>query len=211
MRRFFAVPLVSLFLLTALPAAADPPLREVEYRVTAVRDGLVSHAVVRVDFVGGSAQDQVVVDVDEIDGIGERPAPAIAIDRSGSLRSEAALALSAEEDLICSFMGLESENMTGVGRGDRWERLTDSPGRHNRTRYTVLDARQGYVQLSVQRESVNGDGAVTRWNGTLVYDATGVVPTRIALNGLFSGDGTWTSGTRNLAMAIELRRDTFQR
>ena len=185
-------------------------MREVEYGVTAVRDGLVSHALVRVDFVAGSAQDQMVVDVDEIDGVGERPAPAVAIDRSGSLRSDADSALSAEEDLICSFMALESENMTGVARGDRWERITQSPGRRNRTRYTVLDARQGYVQLSVQRESINANGAATRWNGTLVYDATGVVPTRISLNGLFSDDGSWT-GTRNLAMAIELRRDTFQR
>jgi hypothetical protein len=210
MRRFLAAVLSSsLPLLVALPADAVGG-RTLQYSVVATSGGIARRATVTIDFVGGSAERVMNVDVDEVGDAGQMLDAAIGIEPSGALRAESPSGLTNEEEALCSLMALESEDMYGVGVGDHWERQGPVPGGRHHTRFSVLGVTDdGLVQLAVSRDLVRDDGSVARWSGTMLYDADSSVPATITLNGNVSADNDPADG-RNIAMTIHLIHDTFK-
>jgi hypothetical protein len=211
MRRLLAAVLSSsLPLLAALPAEADGPSRQVEYAVVATSGGVARRATVRVDFIGGSAERVMRVNVDEM--VDDRTArhAFVGIEPSGSLSAADVLQLTSEEETICSMMSMESEDLAGISIGDHWEREGPLPGGRHRTRFSVLGVDDaGYVEFAVSRDLQHDDGSSARWRGTMHYDANGFIPATITLNGnLIAGDDP-ASG-RNVAMSIRLVHDTFK-
>lgn len=202
MRRFIASVLTSslaLSLAAVLPARADGPSRELEYAIVASNGGVQRHATVRVDFVGGSPDRVMDVDVDERDDVADGPLAYVGIEPSGSLRIDAMQQLTSEEEAICTFMSLESEDLIAMGPGDHWDRKGSVPGGRYLTHYAVVAVEpDGSLDFDISRDLVRGDGSVVHWAGRMVYDANGVVPTEITLTG---------AG----ALSIRLVRDTFRR
>ena len=211
MRRFLAAVLSSsLPLLATGPAAAGPPSRQLEYSVVATSAGLARRATITVDFIGGSAERVMTVNVEEVvDDNSERHAY-VGIEPSGSLLSSTVPQLTSEEETICSLMAMESEDLAGVSTGDRWEREGPVPGGSHHTRFAVLGVDDdGYVDFAVSRDLLHDDGSVARWRGTMHYDASAFVPASITLNGnLRAGDDP--AGGRNVALSIRLVHDTFK-
>jgi hypothetical protein len=211
MRRLLAAVLSSsLPLLAAVPAEADGPSRQVEYAVVATSGGVARRATVRVDFIGGSAEHVMRVNVDEVVDDSTSRHAYVGIEPTGSLSTADVQQLTSEEETICSMMSMESEDLAGVSTGDHWEREGLVPGGSHRTRFSVLgvDA-AGYVEFGVSRDLRHNDGSSARWRGTMHYDANGFVPATITLNGnLSSGDDSVLG--RNVAMSIRLVRDTFK-
>ena len=211
MRRFLAAVLSSsLPLLAAVPAAADAPSRQVEYAVVATSGGVARRATVRVDFIGGSANRVMRVNVDEyVDDSTARHA-FVGIEPTGSLSAADVVQLTSEEETICSMMSIESEDLAGVSTGDHWEREGPVPGGRHHTRFSVLGVDDaGYVEFAVARDLQHDDGSSARWRGTMHYDANGFVPATITLNGNLSAGSDAAVG-RNVAMSIRLVRDTFK-
>jgi len=211
MRRFLAAVLSSsLPLLAAVPAGADTASWQLEYAVVATSGGVARRATVTVDFVGGSAEHLMTVNVDEVvDDNTEREAY-VGIEPSGSLRATTVQSLTSEEEAICSLMAMESEDLSGVSTGDSWEREGPVPGGRHHTRFSVLGTDDdGFVEFAVSRDLVHNDGSVARWRGTMHYDAGGFVPATITLNGNLIPAGDPAAG-RNVAMSIRLLHDTFK-
>ncbi|MGA2392284.1 MAG: hypothetical protein ABSH03_02910 [Candidatus Lustribacter sp.] len=178
--------------------------------MVATSGGIARRATVTIDFVGGSAERVMNVDVDEVGDAGQMLDAAIGIEPSGALRAESPSGLTNEEEALCSLMALESEDMYGVGVGDHWERQGPVPGGRHHTRFSVLGVTDdGLVQLAVSRDLVRDDGSVARWSGTMLYDADSSVPATITLNGNVSADNDPADG-RNIAMTIHLIHDTFK-
>ena len=199
MRRFLAAVLSSsLPLLGAVPAQAGPS-RQLQYAVVATSGGFARRATVVVDFVSGSAERVMNVNVDEIaDGTVEQDAY-VGIEPSSSLEADSVSSLTTEEDAICSLMAMESEDLSGVSTGDHWERQGPVPGGHHHTRFSVLGVNDdGLVQFAVSRDLGRNDGSVARWRGTMLYNAEDFVPSSITLNG------------ENVALTIRLIHDTFK-
>lgn len=192
------------------PARAVP-LREVEYAVTETDDGLAHQARVRVDFVGGDARAAMQVALDEVDGSGEAAAPNVVLDHTGVTAIDDSEALTDEEEAICYFMALESQDMDGLGRGDNWVNTGKVPGGRQTTRFVVTNVSEnGYLSLGVERSIERRDGSHADWRGTLTYDAHAIIPTSIALRGeIAPADGA--PAAHHLALTITLARDTFQR
>jgi hypothetical protein len=212
MRRFFAAVLSSsLPLLAVVPAEAAGPAREVQYSVIATSGGVARRATVTVDFIGGSVNRLMNVDVDEaIDDNTERQAY-VGIEPSGALRADIEHALTSEEETICSLMSMGSEDLAAAATGDHWEREGALPGGHHHTRFSVIGVDDaGYVEFAVSRDLLHTDGSVARWRGTMRYDTEGAIPTTITLNGNLSVAGDPAAG-RNVAMSIRLIHDTFKR
>ena len=177
--------------------------------MVATSGGIARRATVTIDFVGGSAEHTMSVNVDEIGAFGEQRAY-VGIEPSGSLRAGALRSLTSEEDAICSLMAMESEDLAGVSRGDHWEREGPVPGGRHHTRYSVLGVNDdGLVEFAVARDLLRDDGSVARWHGTMLYDAGAFVPATITLNGSVSGDAD-PAGGRNVALTIRLVHDTFK-
>jgi hypothetical protein len=201
MRRFLASVLTSALtfsLAAALPARADGPSRELEYAVVASSGGAERHATVRIDFVGGSPDRVMDVDVDERDDRADGPLAYVGIEPSGSLRLDSVQGLTSEEEAICTFMSLESEDLIAMGPGDHWERRGAVPGGRYLTRYTVVGVQpDGSLEFQISRDLFRADGSVVRWAGRMLYDANGVVPTEITLTG-------------DAVLSIRLVRDTFR-
>jgi hypothetical protein len=210
MRRFLAAVLSSsLPLLTVVPAAAEAPSRHLEYSVVATSGGVARRATVSIDFVSGSAERTMNVNVAEVGSFGEQQAY-VGIEPSGSLRAGAMRSLTSEEDAICSLMAMESEDLAAVSRGDHWEREGPVPGGRHHTRFSVLGVNDdGLVEFAVSRDLLHDDGTVARWRGTMLYDAGAFVPATITLNGNVSGDNDPGDG-RNIALTIRLVHDTFK-
>lgn len=184
--------------------------RTLQYSVLARSGGIARRATVTIDFVGGSAERVMNVDVDEVGDAGPPLDAAIGIEPTGALRAESPSGLTNEEEALCSLMALESEDMYGVAVGDHWERQGPVPGGHHRTRFSVLGVTDdGLVQLAVSRDLVRDDGSVARWSGTMLYDADSSVPATISLNGSVSADDDPADG-HNVAMTIHLIHDTFK-
>ncbi len=202
MRRLLAAVLTSsLPLLATGPVAADAPSRQVEYAVVATSGGIARRATVVVNFIGGSAERVMTVNVD---------GAYVGIEPSGSLRANSVRALSNEEEAICSLMSLESEDLAGVSTGDHWEREGPVPGGRHHTRFSVLGVNDdGLVEFAVSRDLSHNDGSTARWRGTMLYDADAFVPSTITLNGNVSIDDDPADG-RNVAMTIHLIHDTFK-
>jgi hypothetical protein len=212
MRRFLAAVLSSsLPLLAVVPAEADAPSRQVAYAVVATSSGVVRRATVTVDFIGGSAERVMSVDVDEDVDTGIVRHDNVGIEPTGSLRADTDQQLTAEEETICSLMSMESEDLAGVSTGDHWEREGAVPGGHHRTRFAVLGVDEaGYVEFAVSRDLVRDDGSSARWRGTMHYDANGFVPATITLNGSLSDGDDPSAAARSVAMTIRLVHDTFK-
>jgi hypothetical protein len=210
MRRFLAAVLISsLPLVAVVPASAAVPARELQYAVVATSGDIVRRATVRVDFVGGSPDHIMNVALDEVDETSERAA-GVGIDPKGSLIGADSRQLTSEEEALCSFISLESEDLAGVEPGDHWERQGPTPGGRYHSRFAVLTVSpDGYVDFSVARDVQLDDGSTARWSGTMHYDAEGVVPTTIVLNGTLSGEYAG-DGPRSVAISIHLTNDTFK-
>jgi hypothetical protein len=210
MRRFLAAVLSSsLPLLVAVPVSADAG-RTLEYTVVATSGGVARQASVTVDFIGGSANRVMNVNVGERnDGDGNRQAAYVGIEPSGALQAASPQSLTTEVDTICSLMALESEDMDGVGVGDHWEREGAVPGGREHTRFSVISVRDGgLVELAIARDLQHNDGSVAQWRGTMLYNATDFVPSTITLNGNVSSEDT--PNARNVALTIRLVHDTFK-
>jgi hypothetical protein len=193
----------------AVPAGASP-LREVEYSVTATSDGLARHARVRLDFQGGDARAAMQVALDEMDGTNEENAPNVTLDHTGVTAIDNSEGLTDEEEAICYFMALESQDMDGLSRGDNWVSRAAVPGGQQTTHFVVTDVTgNGYIAFSVQRSIQRRDGSTANWRGTMTYDAHAIVPTSIALQGEIDPAGQ--RAPRRIALAITLASDTFQR
>jgi hypothetical protein len=198
MRRFLAVLFTSSAVVAAvLPAAADTPSRQLEYTVVASSGGAERHATVRIDFVGGSADRLMIVNVGETDDTALSNAVNVGILASGGLRVEGAQSLTSEEDAILAFMSLESEDLIAMGPGDHWERKGETAGGHYLMRFNVTGVTpDGKMTFNVTRDLTHDDGTAAHWAGTLTYDQNAVVPSAITL----AGAG---------ALTIRLTRDTF--
>jgi hypothetical protein len=211
MRRFLAAVLSSsLPLLAVVPAEADGPSRQVQYAVVATSGGVARRATVTVDFIGGSAERVMSVNVDEVVDDSTSRHAFVGIEPTGSLRANTVAQLTAEEETICSLMSMESEDLAGVSTGDHWEREGPVPGGRHHTRYSVLGVDDdGFVEFAVARDLQHSDGSSARWRGTMHYDANGFVPATITLNGDLTAGGDAPAG-RNVAMSIRLVHDTFK-
>ena len=211
MRRFLAAVLTSSFpLLAVVQADADAPARQLEYAVVATSGGIARRATVRIDFIGGSAERVMTVNVAEAGAGGEPQGAYVGIEPSGSLRADTVRSLTNEEEAICSLMAMESEDLTGISIGDHWEREGPVPGGRHHTRFAVLGVKDGgLVEFAVSRDLLRDDGSVARWRGTMLYDADAFVPSAITLNGSVSVDDDPADG-RNVAMSIHLIHDTFE-
>jgi hypothetical protein len=198
MRRFFASLLsTSAVLAATAPAFADAPARHLEYAVVAMNGGAARHATVHVDFVGGSAERLMIVNVAETDDTALSNAANVGILASGALRVEGTQALTSEEEAICAFMSLESEDLIAMGPGDHWERKGLTAGGRYLMRFAVTAvAPDGKMDFNVTRDLYRDNGSTVHWSGTLNYDQNAVVPAAITLG----GDATLT---------IKLTRDTF--
>ncbi len=184
--------------MAALPAGASGPTRELEYAVVTSNGGVARHETVRVDFVGGSSERLTNVNVGEFDDGNARAVAYVGIEPSGSLRVDPVESITSEEEAILTFMSLESEDLIAMGPGDHWERRGVVPTGHYVTRYAVTAVHDdGALEFHVTRELYRDDGSVVRWDGRMVYDQEGVVPTEITLNG-------------DAALSIRLTRDTFR-
>jgi hypothetical protein len=138
------------------------------------------------------------VDVDELDGRSDGEIASVGIEPSGALHLAPIQSLTSEEEAICTFMSLESEDLIAMGPGDHWERRGLVPGGRYLTRFNVVGVLpDGSVQFQVSRDLYHDDGSVVRWSGTMLYDANGVVPTEITLGG-------------DPALSIRLVHDTFR-
>jgi hypothetical protein len=209
MRRFLAAVLLSSIPLAAAGPAGAAPARELQYSIVATSGDIVRRATVRVDFVGGSPDRIMDVSLDEVDEASERLA-GVGIDPKGSLITDQRQGLTNEEEAICSFISLESEDLAGVEVGDHWDREGPVPGGRSHTHYAVLAVTQdGYVDFAVARDVRRDDGSAARWTGTMHYDADSVVPSTIVLNGTLTGDGA-SDAPRTVAIAIHLTGDTFK-
>ncbi|HEV8021128.1 MAG TPA: hypothetical protein VGP41_07715 [Candidatus Lustribacter sp.] len=177
--------------------------------MVATSGGVARRATVSIDFVSGSAERTMNVNVAEVGSFGEQQAY-VGIEPSGSLRAGAMRSLTSEEDAICSLMAMESEDLAAVSRGDHWEREGPVPGGRHHTRFSVLGVNDdGLVEFAVSRDLLHDDGTVARWRGTMLYDAGAFVPATITLNGNVSGDNDPGDG-RNIALTIRLVHDTFK-
>jgi hypothetical protein len=190
-----------------VPAQAGPS-RQLQYSVVATSGGIARRATVVVDFVSGSAERVMNVNVDEIaDGAVQQDAY-VGIEPSSSLLADAMSSLSTEEDAICSLMAVESDDLSGVSIGDHWDREGPVPGGRHHTRFSVLGVRDdGLVEFAVSRDLQRNDGSVAHWRGTMLYDANDFVPSTITLNGNVSDDA---AGAGNVALTIHLIHDTFK-
>jgi hypothetical protein len=210
MRRFLAAVLTSsLPLLAVVPAGADAPSRQLEYAVVATSGGVARRATVVIDFIGGSAERVMTVNVDEVGAGGDRQGAYVGIEPSGSLRADTVRALTNEEEAICSLMAMESEDLTGISIGDHWEREGPVPSGRHHTRFSVLGVGGGLVEFAVSRDLLRNDGSTARWRGTMLYDADAFVPSTITLNGNVSVDDDPADG-RSVAMSIRLVHDSFK-
>jgi len=210
MRRLFAAVLsLSLPLFVGVPAVQAAPGRTLEYSVLATSGGIARRATVTVDFIGGSAERVMNVDVDEVGEDGVQFGADVGIEPTGSLESDKQ-SLTSEEEAICSLMALESEDMAGVAQGDHWDRSGPVPGGHQHTQFVALGSTDdGLIQLAVTRDTMRNDGSVARWRGTMTYDADAFVPATISLTGNVSSDDDPVDG-RDVAMTIHLIHDTFK-
>jgi hypothetical protein len=191
-----------------MPAEAGPS-RTLQYSVVSTSGGIARRATVMLDFIGGSAERVMNVNVGEVGDAGIRDGAYVGIEPSGSLRADTVRALTSEEEAICSLMSMESEDLAGVSTGDHWEREGPVPGGRHHTRYAVLGVNDaGLVEFSVSRDTMGTDGSVARWRGTMLYDADSAVPSKITLNGNVTGDDI--AGGRNVAMTIQLVHDSFK-
>jgi hypothetical protein len=176
--------------------------------VVATSGGIARRAIVVVDFVSGSAERVMNVNVDEIAGGTVEQDAYVGIEPSSSLLADASSALTTEEDAICSLMAVESEDLAGVSTGDHWEREGPVPGGRHHTRFSVLGVRDGgLVEFAVARDLQRNDGSTARWHGTMLYNADDFVPSTITLNGNVDDDST---GGGNVALTIRLIHDTFK-
>ena len=140
MRRFLAAVLSStLPLLAAVPAVAGPS-RQLQYAVVATSGGIARRATIVVDFVSGSAEHVMNVNVDEIADGAVQHDEYVGIEPSSSLLADVLGSLTTEEDAICSLMAVESEDLSGVSTGDHWEREGPVPRRPSS--YALLGARR---------------------------------------------------------------------
>lgn len=211
MRRLCVAVLCSSLPFAVLTTAQASPGRTLQYSVVATSAGIARHATVTVDFLGGSAERVMNVDVDEVAETGEQLGADVGIEPSGSLRSRTAQSLTSEEEAICSLMALESEDMAGVGKGDHWERQGPVPGGRQHTRFTVLGVSDaGLVELGIARDTLRDDGSLARWSGTMFYDAEAFVPSIITLTGNLNSDDDERIGGRSVALTIRLIHDTFK-
>jgi hypothetical protein len=211
MRRFLAAVLSSsLPLLTAVPVKAEGPSREVQYSVVATSGGVARRATITVDFIGGSVNRLMNVDVDEaLDNDTERQ-DAVGIEPTGALLDDTERVLTSEEETICSLMSMGSEDLAAAATGDHWEREGAVPGGHHHTRFSVIGVDDdGYVNFAISRDLIRTDGSVARWRGTMRYDSEGAIPATVTLNGNLTADDS--SAGRNVAMTIRLVHDTFKR
>jgi hypothetical protein len=212
MRRFLAAVLSStLPLLAGVPAEAAGSSRQVQYAVVATSGGVARRATITVEFVGGSINRVLNVNVAEaIDDDTERQAY-VGIEPTGALRSADVAQLTAEEETICSLISMGSEDLEGASMGDHWEREGALPGGRHHTRFSVLGVTDtGYVDFAVARDLRHDDGSSAQWRGTMHYDSTAAVPATITLNGsLLANDDP--AEHRNVAMTIRLVHDTFKR
>jgi hypothetical protein len=212
MRRFLAAVLSSsLPLLAAVPAEADGLSRQVQYAVVATSGGVARRATITVDFIGGSINRVMNVNVDEAIDQGTERQAYVGIEPTGALRSSDVAQLTAEEETICSLISMGSEDLDGVSTGDHWEREGALPGGRHHTRFSVLGvADTGYVDFALARDLRHDDGSSAQWRGTMHYDSTAAVPATITLNGNLIASDDPAAG-RNVAMSIRLVHDTFKR
>src|SRR5580658_9545029 len=107
MRRFLAAVLSSsLPLLVVLPADAVGG-RTLQYSVVATSGGIARRATVTIDFIGGSAERMMNVNVDEVPDAGPPLDATIGIEPTGALRAESPSGLTNEEEALCSLMALD--------------------------------------------------------------------------------------------------------
>ncbi len=110
--------------------------------------------------------------------------------------------LTFEEETVLGMLGLQFENMTGVDRGDAWDRSGDLATGTQMTHFAV--ERSGtLVDLDVTRTIAFTDGTSGFWRGAVRYNAANVVPTSIAISGEVA--------QRAVALRAELTDDTFGR
>ena len=198
--RIVTVFLASLLVAAPAAAAADAPLRHVEYTVTTQVDGRASTLRLALDLVGTTADRGVRLEISEPDD----DAPVrVDVDRHGAAYVESDGALSREASLLCYFFALGSQNMTGLDRGDAW---------------SASDAR-----FRVMRKPADGrlDIAFTRWldgddeehadyHGRLLYDAFKVVPLGFDATGQVRSDEDGVARTHDVRLVVRLIRDSQQ-
>ncbi len=174
------------------------PSRQLEYAVIATSGGMERHATVRVDFVGGSAERLMFVNIGERDDTAVANAASVGILAAGGLRVQGQQALTSEEEAICAFMSLESEDLIAMDAGDHWERKGPTAGGRYLMRFAVTGVRpDGTMQFNVTRDVYRDNGSTAHWTGTMTYDQNAVVPSAITLAG-------------EAALSIRLTRDTFK-
>lgn len=185
-------------------------LRELEYSVSATSNGVPYQARVRVAFVGGDASSAMFVDVTEaVDGE-ERTVSDVSIDRSGAIACAERSRMTIEQEAIVALISLESENLSGVERGDHWERAGSVPRGRHRTSFAVLRApSDGYIDMAVARNVALDDGSTAEWRGKMTYDERAVVPSAIVLTGSLRAGTGLDEPSRNVSLAIRLTHDSY--
>jgi hypothetical protein len=186
------------------PAAS---MRHVDYRLSSGLDGGPGSGTVRLDFVAAHGGGAVTVDVADDDAVPVRAK----IDRSGHIETVLDQTLSEADLALLNTVALETENLNGVEVGDQWMRTTRIPGGRATMQYKVTrNDDRGHVALAVAR-TVDADGDVSTWRGTVEYDANSFVPTAIALTGRVHSSDDPDARPRALSVSMKLVNDTFAR
>jgi hypothetical protein len=192
-------------------AAANAPLRHLEYSVGRGIDGRTERGLLVVDILAASNASGLTVDLDEQIGGNDQWTPRVSVDPKGVIDVPDDSALTDEEEAVLYFLSLDTENMTGLGKGDAWERSGALPDGRHLTRYAVLDADgNGALDLQVTRTIMRDDGSTGSWRGRMQYDANDVVPLGFTLNGRIREHDSDTLRTHDVVLTAKLAGDSFK-
>lgn len=213
MRRIATVLVVALVSSAPLvaPAATNAPLRHLEYTVGRGVDGRMQQGVLVVDILSASSARGLTVDLDEKIAGNDQWTPHVSIDPKGVIDVPDDSALSDEEEAVLYFLALDTENMTGLAKGDSWERAGALPDGRHLTRYAVLGADGNLVlDLQVTRTIMREDGSTGSWRGRMQYDANDVVPLGFALSGRIRQHDADTLKSHDITLTAKLAGDSYK-
>jgi hypothetical protein len=167
----------------AVPAASRASLRHLEYAVTEKGDGGVSSSRLDVDLTGTTAQHGLTFRIaDRVDNV-ETPDIQASLDRAAGLTVTGEGGFSDREEVLLAIFALSFDNVSGMAKGDKWERVEPAPDGTATTDFEVRGVTGGLVDLAVTHAFAQTYGYTATWKGSVVYDVAASAPKQIGLSG----------------------------
>jgi hypothetical protein len=179
-------------------AAAEAPLRHVEYTVVTQVDGRSARSRLLLDLVGTTADRGVQLEIAQPDQGGP---VRVDVDKRGVATVANDVTLTREAALLVYFFALGAQNMTGLDPGDEW-------GGSDGTRFRVVrKPAEGRLDIAFTR-AVEGLGERADYRGRLVYDAFKVVPLSFDARGDVRNGDDAAAPARQIRVALTLTKDS---